>query len=57
MTNKEIEENNKARFRWCEEIKCPLRYKCQEKLIPRDALGGNGIDWFCKKINDTVYKE
>lgn len=47
------------RFKKCEEIKCPYRYDCQEKLEVRAArdIGAWGLDYYCQKINKIVYRD
>lgn len=53
------EEEKHPRFRYCEKIKCPLRFNCKEKLEVRAArdIGAWGLDYWCMKINDIVYKD
>lgn len=54
-----ITPEKRARFSYCEKIKCPLRFNCKEKLVVRAArdIGAWGLDYWCMKINDIVYKE
>lgn len=54
-----ITPEKRARFSYCEKIKCPLRFNCKEKLVIRAArdIGAWGLDYWCMKINDIVYKE
>lgn len=60
MEEKEQEKNKpRARFSFCEKIKCPKRYVCKEKLEVRPAreLGAWGLDYFCWEIGQIVYKD
>ena len=54
-----ITPEKRARFSYCEKIKCPLRFNCKEKLVVGAArdIGAWGLDYWCMKINDIVYKE
>lgn len=52
-------EEKHPRFRCCEKIKCPQRFNCKERLEVRAArdIGAWGLDYWCMKINEIVYKE
>lgn len=54
-----LQEKMTPRFRYCEEIKCPDRYNCKEKLEVRAArdIGAYGLDYYCQKQNKIVYKD
>lgn len=53
------EETKNPRFTYCEKIGCKDCYNCKEKLEGRPArdIGAWGIDYWCAKINEVVWKD
>lgn len=59
MTIDDDKEEQKPRFRKCEDIKCPYCYDCEEILEVRAAedIGAWGLDYYFPKSNQIVYKD
>lgn len=51
------EIKKEPRFRYCQEIGCPDRYVCKQKLEVFSACGGYGLDYFCRKAGKVVYRD
>lgn len=48
---------NRPHFTKCENIGCPDRFNCKERLRVQPTNGGYTVDYFCEKRNVYVYWE